>query len=172
MNSPSRGLITFLTTATLIAVPHAAAAAPSSQNPPRGCAEKTYTSGNYSARVTLCLTEATKRHVFGPDTLEPTDTVTLKCWYRGFLWNNANCVMNSKLSLLKDGVLAWTEARQNIVDIARGGTTNTVTDHYACRANGEYELRLESGRVAVVGGAAGGAQLDMPMFSVKARGCR
>ncbi|MFI6816085.1 hypothetical protein ACIBG7_27020 [Nonomuraea sp. NPDC050328] len=146
-------------------------AAPPSQNPPRGCASKTVTHGDYSARVTICLTESSKPGLYGGSTLEPTDTIALRCWYRGFLWNNANCSMNSRLSLFKDGVHAWTERRGNKVDIALTGLTDTTTDHYACRGNGEYELRFEEGKAAVTGGSAGGAQLDIPTFSVKARGC-
>ncbi|MEV0589106.1 hypothetical protein [Nonomuraea sp. NPDC050310] len=79
--------------------------------------------------------------------------------------------MDSRLSLYKEGRRRWTEDRSNKVDIAWTGSTSTYTDHYACRGSGEYELRFESGEAAVTGGATGVAQLDIPTFSVKARGC-
>lgn len=156
--------------AALTATPHAAFAHASPQNPPHGCADKTITSGNYSAKVTICLTETEKKHAFGKPTLEPTDTVKLECWHGVVLWSNSDCSMDSKLSLSMDGVHAWTEQRSNSVYIARTGNTSTYTDHYACRGLGEYELRFESGEVTVTTLSTRGS-LTIPAFSVKARGC-
>lgn len=174
MTNPFRGLAVLLTAATaLTATPHAASAyAPPSQNPPRGCAEKEVTSGNYRAKVTICLTEAWKTHTFGERTLEPTDTVTLECKHSDILfWSNTNCSMNSKLSLFKDGVHAWTEERGNRVSIARTGSTSTATDHYACRGHGEYELKFEGARVNLSPHPHIPEHVTIPAFSVKARGC-
>ncbi|MFI6707720.1 hypothetical protein ACIBF7_14860 [Nonomuraea sp. NPDC050478] len=169
MTRPFRSLTMLFTAAlALTAAPHAASA--SSQNPPRGCAMKEITSGNYSARATICLTEAWKTHTFGERTLEPTNTLTLECWHGVALWSNSDCSMSSKLSLSKDGVPAWTESRSNSVYIARSGNTSTYTDHYACRGRGEYELRFEGGTVHVTPHSSS-ASLTIPAFSVKARGC-
>ncbi|MGA4987796.1 hypothetical protein [Nonomuraea bangladeshensis] len=169
MTNPMHGLIVLLTAAAaLTAAPPAAFAA--SQHPPRGCASKEVASGDYSARVTICLTEAWKTHVLGERTLEPTDTLTLECWHGVVLWSNSDCSMSSKLSLLKDGVNAWTEPRSNRVHIARSGNTSTYTDYYACRGPGAYELRFEGATVHVTP-HSGSASLTVPAFSVKARGC-
>ncbi|MFG6194183.1 hypothetical protein [Nonomuraea sp. JJY05] len=171
MRKPFRSLTVLLTAAVaLTAIPHAASAHAPSQNPPRGCANKEAASGNYSARVTICLTETWKKHAFGGPTLEPTDTVTLECWHGVVLWSNSDCSMDSKLTLSKDGVRAWTEERSNSVYIARNGNTSTYTDHYACRGNGEYELRFEGATVWVTRHFSRGS-VTIPAFSVKARGC-
>ncbi|MEQ4722961.1 hypothetical protein [Nonomuraea sp. B19D2] len=172
MTKPFRSLTMLLTAAVaLTATPHAASAYAPSQNPPRGCAQKEAASGNYSARVRICLTETLRKRAF-ETTLDPTDTVTLECWHGVVLWSNTHCSMNSKLSLWKDGVHVWTEDRSNNVDIARSGNTSTYTDYYACRGNGEYELRFEGATASVLlrSGQRGGS-VTIPAFSVKARGC-
>lgn len=56
------------------------------------------------------------------------------------------------------------------MSIARSGNTSTYTDHYACRGQGEYELRFEGGTVHVTPHSSS-AGLTIPAFSVKARGC-
>ena len=175
------GLLVSTLTLAATAASMSTADAAASQNPPKACASTEAYGGGRAvwAKATVCLTERNKPGLYGGQTLEPTDVLTGACSKAGDIvfWDKAPCTVRAKLTLRKDGLLAWTEERSLRSDPILGKSSGEAVDYYACRGRGEYSLTLHDATATVryrlvANGTLGEFKtVQLPDVTVKAQGC-